>query len=294
MGLKHKYNIYDIIIITVLTLLMLIAVFPFYNMLLISLAKYEDVARPTLYLWPKSITLINYQIIFSDPQLMRAFKTTFTITVFGTALSMFITTTAAYSFSQKDLPGRNVLFNLFIFTMYFGGGLIPWYLVLRDLGFIDNILVMIVPNSFSVFNMILMKNYFNTIPDSLEESAKIDGANDIRIMLQIVLPVAKPILATVALFYAVAYWNEWWLGMLFIVKNTKIVPLQLLLRRIVVEATMDLGNQMANAFRSSNIQVYRASMQMASITVATVPILLVYPFVQKYFAKGIMLGAIKA
>jgi len=291
---KMSFSASDVIIFTILSLFFLISLYPFYNMLIMSFARFEDVARPGLYIWPKYISFINYQVIFSDPALMRAFGVSFFIAVAGTSLAMFVTTTAAYALSKKVLPGRKGLMVIYVITMYFSGGLIPWYLVLRDLGFVDNILVMIIPSCFSVFSMILMRNYFNSIPDALEESAKIDGANDIRILVQIILPVAKPILATITLFYAVAYWNEWWHGMLFIVRNTNIQPLQLLLRRIVVDATVDLGNDMRHQLQRANVMIHRPSIQMASVTVATIPIMLVYPFVQKHFAKGIMLGSVKA
>ena len=283
----------DVVIHAILLLLALLMVFPFYNMILISLAKYSDVARGNLYLWPKSIDLLNYKIIFSDPKLGDAFKVSTFNVLFGTSLAMFITTMAGYAFSKKTLPGRKWLLTVFLITMYFGGGLIPWYLVLLDLGLVDSLLVMTVPACLSVFNMVLMFNYFKTVPESLEESARIDGAGDFRILVQIVIPVSMPVIATIALFYAVGFWNEWFTAMITIQKNTQYTPLQLLLRRIVIETAIDLGNDMANQFRSQNINIYKVGLQMATVAVATAPILAVYPFIQKYFAKGIMLGAIK-
>ncbi|MDD3866575.1 MAG: carbohydrate ABC transporter permease [Eubacteriales bacterium] len=284
----------DTIIHILLVMLAFSMIFPFYNMILISFAKYADVARGNLYIWPKSIDLTNYRVIFSDPKLMNAFKVSIFNVLFGTTLSMVITTMAGYAFSKRTLPGRRWLLMIFVITMYFSGGLIPWYLVLLDLGFVDNLFVMTVPASLSVFNMILMFNYFKSVPESLEESARIDGAGDFRILVQIILPVSMPVVATIGLFYAVGFWNEWWTAMLTIQKNVQFVPLQLLLRRIVIETTLDLGTDMANQFRNQNINVYKTGMQMAAVTVSTVPILLVYPFVQKYFTSGIMLGAIKA
>lgn len=282
----------DILIYGLLGLLALIMIYPFYNLILTSISSYEELVRPGLRLWPQQVDWTNYQIIFSDGALLRSFRNTIIVTLCGTMLSMIVTTSAGYAFSKKWVPGRNGLLTLFIITMYFGGGLVPWYLVMCDLGFKDNFLVMFVPGALSTWNMILMKNYFNTIPESLEESARIDGANDLRIMVQIVLPVAAPILATISLFYAVGFWNEWYNAMIFI-STKSLEPLQLLLRRLVIESTMDLGSEMANQFRNQNKQIHSRGMQMASVTVATVPILLVYPFVQKHFAKGIMMGAVK-
>ncbi len=288
-------KIADAIIYTILTLLALAMIFPFYNMLLVSVAPYKYVSAGQLYLWPKGFDFINYKTILSDDKLISAFKVSTFNTVFGTALAMCVTTCAGYALSKKTLPGRSWILTYFVITMYFGAGLIPGYLVMKDLGFVDNLFVMTVPGCLSVYNMILMKNYFNTIPESLPESGRIDGANEFRIMLQIVLPCAAPILATIALFYAVGFWNEWWNAMIYIQKNAAtMTPLQLLLRRIVIESSLDLGNDMANSFKNANIQIYGKGMQMASVTVATVPILLVYPFVQKYFATGIMLGAVKS
>lgn len=283
----------DAIIMGVLLVLVFIMVFPFYNMLLISFADYKDVAGGGLYLWPKSINFESYRLIFLDPALPRAFLVTFAITIMGVTLSMLITTMAGYALSKKQLPFRNTIFTFVIITMYFSGGLVPWYLVCRDLGFVDSLFVMVIPPALNTFFLILMKNYFLTIPESLEESARMDGANDIRIMFQIVIPIAAPIMATISLFYAVERWNEWWFAMLFIKENAKI-PLQLLLRRIVIEATLDLGSEMANQMRDSQIQYFGPSIQMATVTVTTLPILCVYPFLQKHFTKGIMLGAIKA
>ncbi|HHX21136.1 MAG TPA: ABC transporter permease subunit [Clostridiales bacterium] len=255
---------------------------------------YEHVAAGQLYLWPKAIDLTNYKIIFSDARLMRSIGVSAFNTVFGTIMAMIVTTMAGYAFSKKSLPGRSWLMTMFIITMYFGGGLIPWYLVLKDLGFIDSIFVMTVPGLLSTYNMILMRNYFGTIPESLPESARIDGAHEFRILIQIIIPLAAPIIATISLFYAVGFWNEWWNAMLFLAKRDDLYPLQLLLRKIVIESTLDLGNEMANEFKNANINVYGVGMQMASVTVATIPIMCVYPFVQKYFASGIMLGAVKS
>ena len=283
----------DLILYIFLTLLALIMLFPFYNMLLISFANFRDIAGGNLYLWPKSIVLTNYRIIFSDGHLMNAFGVSTFNVLFGTSLSMVLTTMAGYAFSKKTVPGRRWLLMVFLITMYFGGGLIPWYLVLLDLGFVDTIWAMTVPASISVFNLVLMFNFFKTVPESLEESARIDGAGDFRILARIVIPVSMPVIATVALFYAVGFWNEWFTAMVTIQKNTQFTPLQLLLRRIVIEATLNLGNEMASQFRAQSINIYPEGLQMAAVTVATVPILLVYPFLQKYFTKGIMLGAIK-
>ena len=283
----------DICIYCFLAVCSLSIIIPFYNMLLISVADYADALSGGIYLWPKSFTLENYSRIFSDSKLVNSILVSARNVLTGTAMSLVITVFAAYSLYRKKLPFRRAMFYFCIFTMYFGGGLIPWYLVLKSLGFVDSVWVMTVPNILSTFNMILLRNYFMSIPESLEESAKLDGAGEFVTMWWIIVPVSAPIMATIALFYAVGYWNEWWNAMLFI-QNQKLIPLALLLRRIVIENSMDIGNAMANAKRSALVKVHTRSIQMATITVATFPILCVYPFLQKYFTKGIMLGSIKA
>jgi len=292
-GRGFNSHIVDICIYAFLIVCALLVVIPFYSMLLISVAQYADALSGGIYLWPKSFTLENYSRIFSDSKLISSIWVSTRNVLTGTAMSLTITVFAAYALYKKNVPFRRAMFYFCIFTMYFGGGLIPWYLVLKSLGFVDNVWVMTVPNILSTFNMILLRNYFLSIPESLEESAKLDGAGEFVIMWRIIVPVSAPIMATIALFYAVGYWNEWWNAMLFI-QNQKLIPLALLLRRIVIENSMDLGNAMANAKRANLIKVHTRSIQMATITVATLPILCVYPFLQKYFTKGIMLGSIKA
>ena len=284
-------RIADVVIHGVLLALLALTAAPFYYMLVVSFARFEDVAGGAFYLIPKSIDFASYALILEDDTMLRAFLVSTAVTVIGTGVSMLITTSAGYALSKKGLPGRNAIFTYVIITMFFSGGLIPLYLVMQDLGFVDSYLVMIVPLALNTFFLILMKNYFLTIPESLEESAKIDGANDILIMFRIVIPIAAPIMATMSLFYAVAYWNDWWFPMLFLQDPDK-YPLQLLLRRIVIE--QEMANRLDRVSVTLGRHYYRLSVQMATVAIATLPILLVYPFVQKYFARGIMVGAIKA
>jgi putative aldouronate transport system permease protein len=286
-------RIIDVFIIGIMILLTLVVIFPFYNMLLISIAKYEDIISSQLYIFPKGFDFQNYRMALLYPNFVNSIGVSTFVTVVGTALSMLFTTMGAYVLSRKHMPFRKFFFYFLVLTMYFGGGLIPWYLVMKSLGFVDSIWVMILPPLINTFFLILMRNYFESIPDDMEESAKMDGANDIQILFQIMLPLAAPIVATIALFYAVDRWNEWWLAMIFIQDRLK-EPMQLILRHMVVDATLDLGNSMMNAMRDAHIQVHSRSLQMATVTLTTIPILLVYPFLQKYFTKGIMLGAIKA
>lgn len=290
---SYADRIADTVITAIMILLTILVLFPFYNMLLVSVARYEDIISTPLYIVPKVIDLQNYRMAMLYPGFVNSVGVSLFVTVVGTSLSLLATTIGAYVLSRRNLPFRRFFFYFLILTMWFGAGLIPWYLVMKRLGFVDSIWVMIVPPMINTFYLILMRNYFESIPGDLEESAKIDGANDIQILFQIMVPLAAPIIATIALFYAVDRWNEWWLAMIFVQDKYK-EPLQLILRHLIVDATIDLGNPMMNAMRDAHIQVHARSLQMAAVTLTTIPILLVYPFLQRYFTKGIMLGAIKA
>ena len=285
-------TIADICIYTVLILFTISIIFPFYNMLVISFATFEDAARRSFSLMPTSFTLENYRRIFSDAQVLNAIWVSTRNVIFGTTMAMFMTILTSYALSRNNVPGRRALFYFVVFTMYFSAGLIPWYLVLLNLGFVNNFWVMTVPNALSVFNMILMRNYFLTLPDSLEESARLDGAGEFTIMFRIIVPLSTPIMATIALFYAVGFWNEWWNAMLFL-QDPAMTPLALLLRRLVIENSIEFGDLMVGIIHRP-VLVHNRALQLATVTVATIPILCVYPFLQRYFTKGIMLGAIKA
>ena len=281
----------NICIYAVLLFFAVSIIFPFYNMLVLSFATFEDAAGRAFALVPTSFTLENYRRIFSDDQVLNAIWVSTRNVIFGTSMAMFMTILTSYALSRNNVPGRRGMFYFVIFTMYFSAGLIPWYLVLLNLGFVNNFWVMTVPNALSVFNMILMRNYFLSLPDSLEESARLDGAGEFIIMFRIIVPLSTPIMATIALFYAVGFWNEWWNAMLFL-QDPRMMPLALLLRRLVIENTVEFGDVMAQMHRP--IMLHNRALELATVTVATVPILCVFPFLQRYFTKGIMLGAIKA
>ena len=283
-------RIWDIFVIVFLGLLSIVMFIPFYNMILVSTAPYEDYVRSALYIWPTRFDFTAYKLIFLDKTLVRAVLFTTGMTIVGTTINLLVTTAAAFALSQKKLPDRGIILTLIIISMYFSGGLIPYFLVLKDLGFIDNPLVYVLPTAFDTFWLLLMKNYFNSIPESLQESAEIDGANPFTILTKIIIPVSTPIIATIALFFAVSRWNEWWMNMLF-VRKPEYYTLQYLLRKVVIDLTLQLGPAVKEAQRT--IKVYPVSIQMATVTVATIPILIIYPFLQKYFTQGIMLGSLK-
>ncbi len=292
--MKRKFSIANFVIIVALGIAALVSIIPFYTTILLSFSKLGDISSQKVFLLPSNFDLSSYKLLFAEGKATRGFIITVFVAVCGTALNMIVTTAGAYALSKKSLPGRNAIFNLIIFTMFFNGGLIPYFLTLQKLHLQNNILVMIIPVAVNTFYLILMKNFFNTIPASLEESAKIDGANDIIILVRIALPVSLPIVAAISLFYSVDRWNEWWNAMIFI-NDTKLYPLQLVLRETltnvntIINGSSSAGPQTAQLVRN----VYPDSVKAAIIVVSALPILLVYPFLQKYFATGIMIGSIK-
>ena len=292
-GINIAGKLADIGIYAFLTLFGLSILFPFYNMLLLSFASYEHAVLATgVNMLPLSFTIDNYIRIFQDDQLVRSIWIATRNVITGTAMAMVMTIFASYVLSRNRLPGRRFMFYFILFTMFFSAGLIPWYMVLLNLGFVNNIWVMTVPGILSAFNMILMRNYFLSLPDSLEESAKLDGAGEFVIMFRIIVPLSGPIIATIALFYAVGFWNQWFNAMIFL-HDVRLTPLALLLRRMIIDNTITFGEVVPAGFGAAQ-RLHGRSLEMAAVTVATVPILCVYPFLQRYFTKGIMLGAIKA
>ena len=281
----------NVLIYLFLIILCLVILIPFYNMILYSVMPYKEAVNSTFSLVPRGFSLNNYKVIFRDDRLVRAMLISVFNVLAGTAMSIAMTTMGAYALS-RNIPFRRFLFYICIFTMYFSAGIIPWYLHMKNLGLIDNIFAMTVPSMVSTFNLILMRNYFTSIPADMEESARIDGASDFTIMIRIFVPLAKPIMATIGLFYAVWFWNDWWYP-LMLIPGRELMPLPLLLRKLVIENSVKMIEPMSVG-GNDYLKTATRGVQMAVIAVATLPILCVYPFIQKHFTKGIMLGAIKA
>lgn len=274
----------------IMTLLVLITLYPFYYVIVGSISGDNVAAQDIYFLYPKGLDFSAYSMVFSTSSILRAYGNTLFITVVGTLLSLLLTTLTAYPLSKNRLYGRRLMTTLFYFTMLFSGGLVPTYLVIRDLRMIDTLWALILPKAISVYNMLLLINFFKSIPDGLEESATIDGANDLTTLLRIVLPLSMPIFATLTLFYAVGYWNAWFDAVMYI-NRSRNFPLQLVLREIVqsVDLSYVAGGGADYSMSDTTIQ----SVRLATIVVAILPIMAVYPFLQKYFVKGVMIGAIK-
>ena len=281
--IRRQVTVFDVINYSFLLVLTVATFYPFWYTLVISTSTPEGYYSSFFHVIPNSFSLESFRAAFALEEIYRSFGISVFVTICGTALSILLTSMGAYVLSKGDLEGRNIMFRMILFTMFFNGGLVPTYILLTQLGFRNNLLVLFVPSSINTFNLILMKNYFATaVPQSLEDSARIDGLNDFQILFRIVLPTSLPIVATISLFYAVGFWNNWFLAMLYLSRSA-LHPLALVLRGLVLSAI--------SPFVPPDVvpQMVKASVIIISI----VPIVMVYPFIQKHFVKGIMLGAIK-
>lgn len=271
-------------------LLCIIMVYPFWHVIMMSLSSVEATAKGGVFLWPKGFNLDTYAKVFQDPFIWSGYLTTIVVTISGVFFGTLFTATTAYPLSKKDLPFSKLMLFLVLFTMLFSGGMIPGYLLMKNLGLIDNRLSLVLPGLISAYNVIIMKSFFQSLPESLEESAKIDGATEVTIFWKIILPLSKATVATIALFTAVGYWNDYFSTVLYI--NTKEKwALQAVLRYMLTNTNQAM--QAAGVSVASATNVTAATIKAASVVVATVPILCVYPFVQKYFVKGVMIGGVK-
>jgi putative aldouronate transport system permease protein len=270
---------------TIMIVICLIVLFPLFYVVSASLTPYSEVLRNGGFiLFPRSLSFDAYRELLQQSQIPRAFMVTVIITVVGTLVNLILTMGTAYPLSRKQLPWRGTFLFIVVFTLLFSGGLIPTYLIVKNTGLLNTIWAMIIPAAISPFNVLLMKSFFQEIPEELFEQARIDGASEFRILATVVLPVSLPSIMTIGLFYGVGHWNEFFQAV-FYISNRELFPLQVLIREILVQ-----GESIDNV----DITVPTMSLQMASIVLASLPIIAVYPFVQKHFVKGVMLGAVKS
>ena len=282
-------------IILVILALCLVIILPCINVLALSLNDGADAAKGGVYFFPRVFTLENFKQVFSDGSIMRAYKYTILRVVIGTLLTLIVTSLAAFALKEKDLPGVKVITILITFTMLFGGGMIPTYVQYKNLHLINNIWVYVVPSLVSVTYLLMMRAYFEGIPASLEESAKLDGCGYFGIYGRIILPLSKPVIAVIGLYTAVNHWNDWFSGAFYMTSNEK-WPVQTVLQQMLaraMSASQKDITSVAQALVQGASTVTSDSLKMAAVVITTVPILLIYPFVQKYFASGIMIGAVK-
>lgn len=283
-------KIFTVFNYTFFTLLCLAMLYPFWHVIMLSLSSSEMALQGGIFLWPKQFTGITYRAVFKNPDIYTGYGTTLFVTIIGTVLATFLTATTAYPLSKSRLHGRKFFSLLLILTMIFNAGMIPNYLLIRNIGLYDTRWALILPLTISAYNAVIMRSFFLSIPEALEESARIDGANDIRIFFTIILPLSKATIATILLFNAVMYWNDYMSTVMYI-KSTDKWSMQAVLRQMLnnTQQAMDKAGFQVVVEQTANAQTVKA----ASIVVATVPILIVYPFVQKYFVKGVMIGGVK-
>ncbi|MFF2909026.1 carbohydrate ABC transporter permease [Paenibacillus sp. NPDC057934] len=287
----------QIIIIVLLSLLCVTVIYPFLYMLAVSLNVGSDAAKGGVYLWPREFTLYNYEIVLGNVVIRHAYLITIARTLLGTLIGLAVTLLMAFGISYRLLPFRKQILAYVLLTMLFSGGLIPLYIQLNNLSLLNSFWVYIIPSAFSAWNMFVMMKFIQGIPEALIESAEIDGANPLRILFVVVLPLSKPMLAAIGLFTAVGHWNDWFAGA-FYVSDQNLIPVQTFLQQLLSAQDIStvLGsnnNQEALARGTMLSNVTLMSIKMATVMVSAIPILCVYPFLQKYFVKGVLIGSVK-
>ena len=274
----------------VLIVLSFLTLYPFVYVVFASVSDPAQLVQHRGFLlWPLGLTMDAYGMVFENPNIIRSYMNTLFLVVAGTTLNIFMTALGAYGLSRRNVMWRDTIMILIVITMFFDGGLIPRYLLVRNLGMVDTYWALIIPTAMSTWNLIVMRTSFQSVPVALEESARIDGANDWTILFRIIIPLSLPVIAVMILFYGVGHWNSWFNALIYL-RSRELFPLQLILREILI--SNDTSSMMTNVVGGDRMPIGE-TIKYATIVVATVPILLLYPFLQKYFVKGVMIGAIK-
>ncbi|ACS99848.1 carbohydrate ABC transporter permease [Paenibacillus sp. JDR-2] len=289
-----RFSISQSLIILVISLFSLSCLFPFIMVISGSLSTENDIINYGYTIWPKHITFDSYRILFlGSNRIIDAYGISILVTVAGTILSVFVTSMGAYVMARRSFKYRNILSVYVIITMLFNGGLVPWYIIcVHYLNLKDSLWALILPMLANAFNMFLIRNFMNSIPEEINESAKMDGAGEFKIFYRLIMPLSLPVLATVGLFVALSYWNDWFLGLMFVDKQ-ELQPLQLLLRTLVSNVEFLKSSSNASAMQRISAQIPSESIKMALTVVTIGPIVFLYPFLQRYFVKGLMVGAVK-
>ena len=288
---RKRFDAVDVLVVTLLTLWVLLIIIPFVNAIAISFATQKEYVDNPLMLFPPEPTLKSYELLFNDYRIWTGFRTSFLIVLIGVPANMLLTTVLAYGTSRGDYPGKKIIIGGILFTMLFNGGIIPLYLQMKELHLTNTLWSVVLAGTVNVFYFVIMRNYFQSLPESLIESARLDGAGEWRVLGHIILPLSKPIIATLTLFYLVDRWNEWYNALIFI-RDTEMQPLQLVLRSIVMESS--IVNNVTSAAAMEQMQNFDMGVKMAAVIVTILPVMCVYPFLQKHFAQGVMVGAVKA
>nr|WP_029191554.1 carbohydrate ABC transporter permease [Paenibacillus elgii] len=294
MKLALEDRVFSIVIHIALLFLAFVTFYPFWNSAVISFNLGSDTSLGGITFWPRVFTLENYQVVLKDVKILKGFGVSIARTLVGTFLTIAATSILAYGMSRKELIGRGYYMTFCIITLYFGGGLIPTYLLIRGLGLFDSFWVFVIPSIISVWSMIIFRTFFRGIPAGLEDAARIDGCGYWGTFLRVVLPLSGPVVATLSLFTAIAHWNDWFVASIYI-NNQDLLPVQALLKQtldsnIASELTQDSA---AQSFLAKRQSYTTKSLTMATMMVTTVPIILVYPFLQRFFVKGVLVGSLK-
>ncbi|MBQ3080529.1 MAG: carbohydrate ABC transporter permease [Clostridia bacterium] len=288
---NQRFTVMDLLLFLILTLFAITIVFPFYTSIVVSFMSEHEYLKNPFTLIPKEIVFDSYDTLIKQGNIVSGYKNTLIHLALGMPISMYLTCTLAYALSKRYFPGKKILFVFIMITMVFGGGTVPAFLNIKELGLINNRWSVVLSNGIGTFYVILVMNYIHTLPNSLFDSARIDGANEMTIMFRIVLPLSKPILATVGLFYMVDKWNEWYGSMLYLNKAS-LYPLQLELKQIIANAQI-LDDVMMTDSMYRSMPTFSMGIKMAAVVLTMLPIMCVFPFLQKYFVKGVTLGAVK-
>nr|WP_300816819.1 carbohydrate ABC transporter permease [uncultured Acetatifactor sp.] len=291
---SHSDRIFDIVNLFVMLVLLVVFVWPLWFVVIASFSNPNEVWMGNVVLWPKGFTLISYETLLEYKRIWVGYGNTLFYTVVGTLVNLVMTVCGAYPLSRKDFMPRHFFMFLFMLTMYFGGGLIPTYLVVSGLGLVDTRWAMIIPGAVSIYNIIITRTYFmNSIPPSLQEAATLDGANSFQYLMRVVLPLSKPIMAVIGLYYAVGHWNDFYTALIYLYKE-ELMPLQSFLRDMLMSTKLTLNNLSGLDTATVELKTHLAqTLKYSVIIVSTVPVLCIYPFIQKYFVKGVMVGSVK-
>lgn len=289
---SRSEKIFDVANVIFMLLICFIILYPVWYTLILSFNDGTDAMKGGIYFWPRKFSLENYITVVKTPGIFKAFGITTARTVIGVITHVLFTAMVSYGLSKQKLTGRKLYLTIGVITMFFNGGLIPTFLLIRNLNLLDNFLVYIIPSMFNFFHLIIFQSFFREIPKSLEEAAYIEGANDFQIFIKIILPLSMPVIATIALFIGVFHWNDYFTGVIYI-NNPDLQPIQTFLYKVIAQSS---SNQMINAMPATmgNIQKTTSeSIKLATMVLTTFPIVCVYPFLQKYFVKGMLLGSVK-
>ena len=288
--MKPKVGVFDVVNVLFMILLMIVTIYPFWYMISVSFSSELSIMRGEVSLWPVGMTTEWYEIVFADKRIGTGYRNTILYTVAGTIISLIITSMGAFALSQKKMLFRKSFMMAIVFTILFGGGMIPSFLVVKEIGILNTPWAMILPGVVSTFNLLVFRTFFQGLPEELFDSGKIDGLNDIGLYFRIVVPLSKPVFAAIGLFVAVGVWNNFYSAILYL-RNPDLFPLTLVLRDLIIQGQLD--RDVASQTAAGGDMVITDALKFATIIVSTLPILVLYPFLQKYFVKGVLLGSVK-